>query len=376
MIAINLSGYTWVEADKFRKAIGKKIPEEMAAQKERFMTGCVERGMSQATVQKLWDQIETFAAYGFNKAHAASYGNLAYKTAYMKANFPVDYMAALLTADSGDIEKIADIVGECKRMGIAVLAPDINESRLDFTVVDEKTIRFGLSSIKNFGEGIGGALVAERDANGPFATIGDLLSRVKDKNLNRKSLESLIMCGALDALGERGRLLTHIELLLSYHKEHMKAPENQTSLFGETTAQAAPLQIPDAPPVAANQRLLWEKELLGLYVSGHPLDRYRDIFVEKQIDISSIKTKQKHGTTIVMAGIIEHIQFILTKNGERMAFCQLADFKDSIEVVAFPRVLKEFPALFQPNQCVMIQGKLGTRGTEMSFVAERVKELQ
>src|SRR3989338_2937317 len=150
MIAVDLAGYSWGEADKLRKAMGKKIPAEMRAQKEKLISGCVERGMKKEAAEKLWEQIETFAAYGFNKAHAASYGNLAYKTAYMKANFPVDYMAALLTADAGDVEKIAEIVAECKRMGIKVLPPSVNESFGNFTVVDENNIRFGLYSIKNF----------------------------------------------------------------------------------------------------------------------------------------------------------------------------------------------------------------------------------
>lgn len=376
MIAINLSGYTWIEADKFRKAIGKKIPGEMAAQKERFMNGCVERGMKPEVVQKLWDQIETFAAYGFNKAHAASYGNLAYKTAYMKANFPVDYMAALLTADAGDVEKIAAVVAECKRMGISVLPPDVNESFLDFTVVDETTIRFGLGSIKNFGEGVGSGIINERIANGPYKDMGDLLARVKDKNLNRKQLESLIMCGALDNLGERGRLLTNIELLLEYHREHLKAPENQDSLFGAIeTPQTASFELPDAEPATPQARLQWEKELLGLYVTGHPLDRYREMFMQRKIDLKSLKTSQRPGVTCVIAGIIEQVQYIMTKGGDRMAFLTLADFNDSVEVVAFPRTLNDHGALLQPNACVMVKGKFSPRKGEISFVAEAVKAL-
>src|SRR3989338_2859888 len=222
-LAIKIAGYSWLEADKFRKAMGKKIPKEMAAQKKHFTEGCVACGMKKEAVQKLWEQIETFAAYGFNKAHAASYGNLAYKTAYMKANFPVDYMAAVLTADAGDVEKIAEVVAECKRMGIKVLPPSVNESFGNFTVVDNTTIRFGLYSIKNFGTGVADSIIAARlDSSQsrqaqPFSDIADFISRVPDKNLNKKGLEALIMSGALDAVGERGTLLANIQTPFSYH---------------------------------------------------------------------------------------------------------------------------------------------------------------
>ena len=236
-IAIDLAGYTWLEVDKFRKAMGKKIPEEMEAQKEKFQKGALEKGMKPQVVKQLWEQIETFAAYGFNKAHAASYGNLAYKTAYMKANYPVDYMAAILTADSGDVEKIAEVVAECKRMGIKVWPPSVQESKGNFTVIDDKNVRFGLYSIKNFGTGVADSIIAAR-AKGPFTDIGDFLARVADKNLNKKSLESLIQSGALDELGERGQLLTNIEHLLEYHREHIKAPTNMGSLFGSAPTHA------------------------------------------------------------------------------------------------------------------------------------------
>ena len=238
MIAVELAGYSWGEADKFRKAMGKKIPKEMAAQKEKFTKGCIAGGMKKDAVQQLWEQIETFAAYGFNKAHAASYGNLAYKTAYMKANFPVDYMAAVLTADAGDVEKIAEVVAECKRMGVKVLPPSVNESYGNFTVIDDTSIRFGLYSIKNFGAGVGDSIITSREQGGKFTDIADFLSRVTDKNLNKKSLESLIGSGALDDLGERGQFLANIDLLLNYHREHAKAPTDQSSLFGLTSLPA------------------------------------------------------------------------------------------------------------------------------------------
>ncbi|MEK7515361.1 MAG: DNA polymerase III subunit alpha, partial [Patescibacteria group bacterium] len=239
LTAIKLGGYSWLEADALRKAMGKKIPKVMQAEKEKLTKGFMEYGkLSKQLAEKLWELIEPFAAYGFNKAHAASYGKVAYQTAYMKANYPVEYLAALLTADSGDTGKIAIFVAEAKRMKVKVLPPDINESGTDFTVVGEQknAIRFGLSSIKNFGDGISEAIIFERKEHGHFKSLSDFLSRVGSKNLNRKSLESLIKCGALDSLNaSRGTLIDNIEKLLSYHRE-ATASAPQDSLFGATMA--------------------------------------------------------------------------------------------------------------------------------------------
>src|SRR3989338_2461508 len=377
-LAIKIAGYSWLEADKFRKAMGKKIPKEMAAQKKHFTEGCVACGMKKEAVQKLWEQIETFAAYGFNKAHAASYGNLAYKTAYMKANFPVDYMAAVLTADAGDVEKIAEVVAECKRMGITVLPPSVNESKGNFTVVDNSTIRFGLYSIKNFGTGVAESIMAAQ----PFSDISDFLARITDKNLNKKSLEALIMSGALDdlpagrqGLCERGRLLANIERILSLHREAAKAPSDQGSLFGAAEAgHKLRIELEDAPEAPLDEKLKWEKELLGLYISGHPLDKHK----EKLSNVkNSIKYAKEHlrGVETVIAGFIETSQSILTKNGERMVFLRIADFTDTIEVVAFPRVLKEHESVLLLGNCIMLRGKISERNGEASFVAEKAKAL-
>jgi len=375
-IAVDLAGYSWGEADKFRKAMGKKIPAEMKAQEERFKSGCIENGMDKRVAGQLWEMIETFAAYGFNKAHAASYGNLSYKTAYMKANYPVDYMASLLTADAGDIDKIATIVAECTRMGISVSPPDANESFGDFTVVDDSNIRFGLHSIKNFGSGVGNYIIQERKSNGSFTSLGNFLSRIRDRNLNRKSLESLIKSGALDTLGERGQMMQHIELLLQYHRENMLAPDNQDSLFGASSMQAeTELRLPPAETTSMKERLGWERELLGLYVSGHPLDAHKSKFENQKFDIRSTKEKLPNGVQTVIAGLIENNQTILTKNGEKMAFLRVSDYSDGVEVVCFPRVLKEYDALLQLESCVMIKGRMSERNGEMSFVAEAVKKL-
>ncbi|QQG37818.1 MAG: DNA polymerase III subunit alpha [Candidatus Kaiserbacteria bacterium] len=375
-IAIKLAGYSWLEADGFRKAMGKKIPKEMAAQKEKFTKGCVAGGMKKETVQKIWEQIETFAAYGFNKAHAASYGNLAYKTAYMKANFAVDYMAALLTADAGDVEKISEAVAECKRLEITVWPPSVKESAGTFTVIDDKNIRFGLYSIKNFGTGVADSIIAARQKDGPFKDIADFLSRVTDKNLNRKSLESLIQCGAFDDMGiTRGELMANIETLLTFHREHLKAPQDQGSLFGALAPAKISLSLEKAQPVPLDVLLEWEKELLGLYVSGHPLDKHKDKLTRQKMDIKTGKEKFPRGVETVIAGLLETVQPILTKKGERMLFARLADYSDGVEIVAFPRVVKENEQLFLAGTCILVKGKFSERNGEASFVVERAKAL-
>lgn len=374
-IAIELAGYSWLEADKFRKAMGKKIPAEMAAQKEKFQKGCLERGMKQTVVQRLWEQIETFAAYGFNKAHAASYGNLAYKTAYMKANYPVDYMAAVLTADAGDVEKIAEVVNECKRMNIQILPPSVNESRGTFTVINDTTIRFGLYSIKNFGEGIADAIITEREKDGAFSSLTDFLARVSDKNLNKKSLEALIMSGSLDDLGERKQLLTHIESLLEYRREHNNAPQGQDSLFGSLPTQTAALKLSDEKPATQEEKLKWEKELLGFYVSGHPLDKHKAALMRQKMNIKQMKEEFPRGVETVIGGMLESTQPILTKNGERMLFGRLSDYVGSTEIVVFPRTFKENEKLFIPGSCIALKGKFSDRNGEASFVVDRARAL-
>lgn len=392
MIAIELAGYSWLDADKLRKAMGKKIPEVMEAEKEKLMKGFLEYGkLSQQKADQLWALIEPFAAYGFNKAHAASYGRVAYQTAYMKANYPHEYMAAVLTADSGDTDKIAEIIHECDRMDIEVLPPDINESFSEFTVIynSESTdkngaIRFGLTTIKNFGEGIAEAIIKEREENGPFTSLSDFLSRVHDKNLNRKSLEALIMVGALNRFEERGKMYNNIDNLLAYNRESVAGKEaNQDSLFGGMDTAINELRLDECDPVSKEQKLIWERELLGVYVSGHPLEQFQ-ADIDKRTKIGDIKQaveeKQempilKMKGEVVTAGMIESVRELLTKKGDRMAFVQLANQTDQIEMVAFPEVFQNNKDLLVPGTCVAVKGKLNIRNDEPSILIDKIKTL-
>lgn len=390
MISIELAGYSWLDADKLRKAMGKKIPEVMEAEKAKLMEGFAQHGkLSQQVADKLWEQIEPFAAYGFNKAHAASYGRVAYQTAYMKANFPHEYMAAVLTADSGDTEKISEIIHECERMEIEVLPPDINESFAPFSVVpakdgEEAKIRFGLTTIKNFGEGIAEAIIEERKNGGDFTSLTDFLSRVHDKNLNKKSLEALVMTGALDRFEERGKMYYNIDNMLAFNKEHVAGKAaNQDSLFGGMDTAINELRLSETDPATKDQKLIWEKELLGVYVSGHPLDKFT-ADIEKRTRVEQIKQAvadeekmaivQMKGN-LVTAGMIESVRELLTKKGDHMAFVKLAGLTDSIEMVAFPECYQTYKDILVPGTCVAIKGKLNIRNDEPSILVDKIKTL-
>lgn len=383
MISIELAGYSWLDADKLRKAMGKKIPEVMEAEKEKLMKGFHAYGkLSQNVAEKLWKLIEPFAAYGFNKAHAASYGRVAYQTAYMKANYPVEYMSAVLTADAGDTEKISEIIRECERMGIPVLPPDINESYGPFSVVpahdgEEAKIRFGLTTIKNFGEGISEEIVEERKAHGPFTSLTDFLTRIASRNLNKKSLEALVMTGCFDRFEERAKLLHNLDTLLAYHKEASHGKESaQDSLFGGlTTSSVHDLILQPAPPASLFEQLRAEKELLGVYVSGHPLDAFQSE-LDKRPTIGSLKRDGRNGIPVVTAGMIESVRELLTKKGDRMAFIQLGDKSDTIEMVAFPETYQTYKDLLLPGNCIAVKGRLSIRNDEPTIALEKVKRLE
>lgn len=386
MMAHNLAGYSWGEVDKFRKAVGKKIPKEMQEQKEKFIKGCMEHSKwSEKKAKEIWGWIEPFAAYGFNKAHSVSYGRVAYQTAYLKANFPGEYMRAVLSAESGDTEKVAESVAECKRMGIEILPPDINESFSEFTLVrkDEQelktegeTIRFGLTTIKNFGEGISHLITAERKENGKFKSLEDFLIRIQDRNLNKKSLEALIKSGAMDSFGERGAMLANMDNLLEYSKESV-GNKDQDSLFTSLSGSGnySPLHLAEAKPATPAEMLAWEKELLGLYVSGHPLEQFREKLLNQKTTIKKIKETSKENELVVVGGLISNMRDILTKNGDKMFFVKFADLTDEIEMVVFPRVLQEFSSVFVPDQCVVVKARVSARNGEKSLIAEKAKKL-
>ncbi len=378
LIAIHLAGYSWLKADTLRKAMGKKIPAEMQAQKENLLKGFVEHGLSAKKSQLLWSLIEPFAAYGFNKAHAASYGRVAYQTAYMKANFPVAYMTSIMTNESGDIEKIAEIVSECKRMKIKVLPPDINMSQGEFSIVEDdngkEEIRFGLYTIKNLGSDIADAIIKERNEKGKFISFEDFIRRVTHQNLNKRSIEALTMCGALDELGERGEILANMDSILSFHKHVVKDNIMQHSLFGGM--ETSTFVMKKAPPVTAEQKLAWEKELLGLFVSGFPLDPWKEKIESRGIDIEKVHSETPDGKEVSLAIIIETIKTTMTKKGDQMALVKLRDYTGVIEVAIFPEIYKRYKSILKLDTPLIMRGKVSTRNGEKTIAIDEVKVLQ
>ena len=380
MIAIKLAGYSWLEADKLRKAMGKKIPKEMEAQKTKLLEGFVKNGITPKMAQELWSLIEPFAAYGFNKAHAASYGLVAYQTAYMKANFPVEYMTAIMTAESGDIEKVAEIINECVKMKIEVRPPNVNESFGGFTVINgsdketDRSIRFGLYNIKNLGTDIADSIIEERKQRGKYKSLADFFERINHKNLNKKSVEAMAKSGAMDDLAERNMIIGNLETLLAFNKE-TKTSSSQDSLFGAIGGIEIKLSLVPQEEATIKEKLTWEKELLGLYISGHPLNAYRDKIEKFGTLIKKIQTEVKVNTPVTVAAIIDDVRIVTTKNNTRMAFIKLSDFSGAIEAVVFSKLFDTTKDLLVKDTIIALKGKVTERNGEKSLMIESFKQI-
>jgi DNA polymerase III subunit alpha len=380
-VARDLAGFTYGEADVLRKAIGKKIRELLQEQKEKFIRKTVENGIDKKIAEAVFHFIEPFARYGFNKSHSAAYAMIAYQTAWLKAYYPVEFMSALLTAEKNDIERIAFLIEETRKMGIEVLPPELNESFSNFSVVPAKNqIRFGLLAIKNVGEGIVEAIIKERKAQGPYLSIQDFISRVRSKDLNKKSLESLVKAGVFDHFGERNQLLSNMDRFLEIARENLKVQNGaQKSLFG-TASSNHNLSLQESEPATPHERLIWEKELLGLYVSAHPLQGVKNILAKRAFSITHIRKEAGAPSfakerKVKIGGIISSLKKIITKVGKPMLFIGVEDMTDKIEVVVFPSILEKNPTMFQENKIVFITGRLDSRNGDQKLIAEEVEEL-
>lgn len=377
-IARDCAGYTLAEADTLRKAIGKKIKTLLDEQREKLLAGMQKNGIDLQTARHIWDLFPPFARYGFNRSHAVVYALIAYQTAYLKAHWPVDFMASLLNADAKDVERMAYLVTECKSIGIAVYPPSINKSETGFTAVGDTEIRFGLLAIKNVGHNTVGAIIRERQECGPFASLEDFLNRMSPHELNKKSLEAIVKSGTLDEIAERNHVLANIESILEYNRQAGKAKDqNQSSLFTflpEEHSNGSSLRLPEVVPASTTEKLKWEKELLGLYVSGHPLDHLRRHLTRAYSTIAAIKLFRP-GSAVKTAGLISSVKKILTKKGEPMLFMRLEDFTDTIETVVFPGAMKEFEHLIQEERCVTLIGKVNERNGVTSILCDKVEAL-
>ncbi len=375
-VAQKMAGYTMIEADTLRKAMGKKIAAVMREQEEKFVAGCVANGYTEQLGMELFGFIEYFAGYGFNRSHSAAYGLVAYQTAWLKAHHPTEYMAALLTASKRDKDRTAIYLHECRQMGIRVLVPDVNRSETDFAAVDGE-ITFGLSAVRNVGEAVVDQIVAEREKNGPYETFRDFLNRVDLSVLNKRLLESLIKAGAFDSMGHsrKGLVLDAPALVDATISRRRAEDMGQYSLFGgtESEIEEVPLEI-SAVAFDKRQQLAFEKEMLGLYVSDHPLFGVETAL--QAICSTSVpglwETADKSEATI--GGIVGSVTRRYTKSGDPMLFFPLEDLQGSVEVVAFPRAVAEYGPFIREDAILVVKGRVDHRGDDVKFIAAEVRE--
>ena len=387
--AIKIAGYTWEEADKFRKAVGKKIPAEMEKQKEKFIEGCVKNGMERGRAEELFHLIEPFSGYGFNKAHAASYGMVAYQTGYLKANYPVEFMNALLTAESNDIEKISQAVNECRRMKIKVLPPDINESDVGFKIVDDreslnkKAIRFGLSAIKNVGKAAIEAILEAR-SGGSFSSFSDLLARVDARRVNKKVLESIIKVGGLSSFGQRATLLYSIDKIRSKVAKP-KALKGQQGLFGKEEVSSQPQKTQGSIMTQDNvnefsqeELQTLERQLLGFSLSAKPLiELIAPIAHEATHKIYEISGDISYGETVRIACVVREVRVAVTKaSGAEMAFVKVEDDTGTIGLVVFPKIFKDTRDFWVDYKPLLVSGKVDSRDDEPSLLVSSIETLE
>jgi DNA polymerase-3 subunit alpha len=376
-IASRVGNYTLAEADTLRRLMSKKKPEEMEKEKPHFLEGARKNGISAEAAERIWSQMETFAGYGFNKSHGTAYAVISYQTAYLKAHYPVEFMAALLTSEKNNRDNIIKYIASCREMGIEVLPPGINESDRDFSVHGDR-IRFGLTAVKNVGEGAVDAIVEARK-EGPFQSFYDFCGRLDFRRVNRKVLESLIKCGAFDSLERnRARLFEGCERVMETIQRRMRAKASrQMSLFdlGPETAEPEP-EIPEVPPWDARSQLLFEKEMLGFYVTGHPMDRFGDRYrVLADCDSESLAGRPDE-STVTLAGIVSQIRQVSTKKKETMAYATFEDRKGNFTVIVFPELFRKTVDLLQGDDPLLVTGTADATEESVKVKATEIVPLE
>ncbi len=379
-IASEMAGFTMGEADTLRRAMGKKDRELMAKQRDKFLAGCAEKGTAAAKAERVWELMEKFAGYGFNKSHAAAYALVAYQTAYFKANYPVEFMAALLTSEMGDTDKIVKYIDECRAMDLRVQPPDVNVSAVQFSVAGD-TIRFGLAAIKNVGEAAMESILATRKQDGPFKSLEDFCARVDLRLVNRRVLESLIKAGAFDSLGlPRAHLMAGVDTALETgQRQQREKAEGQASFFD---LLPTPVAAPKAEPIAlvaewdSDQRLEFEKEVLGFYISGHPLARYASMVESFGITSTSEIAAKSAGARVLLFGQVAALKETATKSGSRMAFVTLEDMVGTVEVTVFPEPFKAAAEHLRGRQPVLVRGRIDDADKGRVVLADDIRPLE
>jgi DNA polymerase-3 subunit alpha len=375
-IASTIAGFSLGLADLLRRAMGKKKPEVMAEQREIFLKGALEHGFDQKKAEDLFELMAYFAGYGFNKSHSAAYALIAYWTAYLKAHHPREYMAALLTSEVQNTDKVIRYINESREMSISILSPDVNDSYRDFRVVGE-AIRFGLAAVKNVGDNAIEAIIGAREADGPFNSLYDFCQRVNLKVVNRRVIESLIKCGAFDTTGEtRAQMMACLdEYLEAGQKRQRDREDGQISMFDDTENASQPVYRPRTPSVPEweeSQLLGHEKEVIGFYITGHPLTRY-----ERQLRLYAIANTQtlgefQDGDKVSLGGMVFKTRLQTTRKGDRMAFVTLEDVQGQVDVIVFPEVYKEFGVALETDQPVLVRGIVDWGEDKPKIIADRI----
>src|SRR5579883_2374852 len=377
-IGVHMAGFSWGKVNKFRKALSKKKMDEVESYKGDFIKGCVNSGMKQAAAEELFTLVLPFGGYGFNKAHAASYAVVAFYTAYLKANYTAEFMAATMTTEAADAKKIANAITECRRMGVGVLGPDVNKSDRGFTV-EEGNVRFGLLAIKGIGEGPIGEIVRARTEGGPFKSLADFCTRVDPKFVGKGAIETLIKAGAMDCLGngKRHHLLASVDIAMKWGKNQRASQEQGLmSLFGEieTTESAFEFALKtDAEEISRKQLLQWEKELIGVYITRHPLAYISDLLKERTTHTTAHITEESDRQKVVIGGTIREARRITTKKGDMMCVVQLEDMFGTISVTVFPRTYEETAELWVEDTVVIVHGEVQVRRDEPGILCQKVE---
>src|SRR2546421_2681154 len=377
-IGVNLAGFSWGKVNKFRKALSKKKMDEVEGYKGDFIEGCVKNGVKRDIAEQLFTLILPFGGYGFNKAHAASYAVVAFYTAYLKGNYTAEFMAATMTTEAADAKKIANAIAECKRMGVEVHGPDVNKSDRGFTVEDG-AVRFGLLAIKGIGEGPIGEIVRVRSEGGPFKSLADFCTRVDPKFVGKGAIETLIKVGAMDSLGKRHHLLASVDTAMKWGKnQRVSQEQGLMSLFGdmEETESAFEFALKsDVDEISRKQLLAWEKELIGVYISKHPLTYLNDLFKEQVTHTIAEITEELDKQKVVLGGTIKEARRITTKKGDTMCVVQLEDMYGSIGVTVFPRLYEETAELWAEDTVIIVSGDVQVRRDEPGILCNNVEQL-
>ncbi len=379
-IVSDLAGFTLAQADSLRRAIGKKIPEVMAKEKKAFVDGALKRGVKEKIAEKVWNLIDYFSGYGFNKSHSTAYAAVSYQTAYLKAHYPVEFMTALLTSEMSNTDKIVQYIEAAKKMGIDVLPPAVNESFSEFTCVGNH-IRFGLAAIKNVGATAIESIIATRMKDGPFTSLFNFVQRVDLRTCNHKVLESLIRCGAFDEWKlYRSQLMAMLDTVLDMGSNLQKdRSRGQMSFFESGSSQESfhneEAAVPEIPEWPENQKLAYERELIGFYVSSHPLSKYTKVLKTYASASTENLSEFNHQAEVTIGGIIDSMKEILTKKGDKMAFLTLQDLAGSCETVVFPTVYKAAGTLLQKDALVFVRGKVDARDDIPKILADEIVPL-